>query len=64
MDSMYVVHWTEKTPQGVFTEKMSCYDDLTSATRDFMKLCRNDITLNARIMWGDTIIEEYRRDFI
>lgn len=65
MDDDYIVRWVIKqvTLEGVVchAHEEIC-DDLTTAERYFTRLIKHSNILEARILWGNVIIKNYRRD--
>lgn len=64
MDDEYIVRWVFKqiTPDGVaWHEGGDAFDDLTTAERWFTQLKKDPDIIEARILWGDVDIKNYRR---
>ena len=74
MDDDYIVRWVikELTPEGVawheheegvaWHEHEEICGDLTTAERYFTQLKKDPNIIEARILWGDVDIKNYRRE--
>ena len=61
MDKYYTLFWVEDNVTGEYAEYREFYDDLTTATAALRRLEKKVSVVTARILWGDSIVEEYRR---
>lgn len=61
MDNYYTLFWVEDSVTGEYMEYAEYYDDLTTATAELWRLAKKDNVVTARVLWAESIIEEYRR---
>ena len=61
MDKYYTLFWVEDNVTGEFMECEEYYDDLTTVLAELRRLEKKDNVVTARVLWAESIIEEYRR---
>lgn len=63
MDSKYILQIMRDYGRDIECKgSFKLYDDLTTAIRHFNAYKKDDNVIHLRIMWGTSIIDEWRRD--